>query len=530
MRFSNLATLAVVSAFAVSCTERPAATPTGPDVGLRFAKPVGGPCEAAADRAIKAQQMDLFAGAVLDEVQARWAVVEATCSPTNPDAANAALLYYVQYTISVYPDSVETPKSGSKESVFLGHWNSVFAFVGYPAPALPVGTDGPLGPEGAVGVISPTGGAREITAANAALTLAEQAATGDQRWHLFAIYPIPAGCLTGSTLAQAGPCFEVSTSPAVTPAWDPLIKVGVCEQLGAGDPLPGNVPALGHLLQTGKVEIAGQLLYPTYCADVAETNPGSWTGGFGAVMKRLAWIGKRTFGVNVAYATHGGLGGLGGTGSPFGAVDLMVFHATFSTPPNVIGQPPVAPEVGTFTQAAKAPGTILVQNSLGQYTGPLAVLSQAGGNCKNCGGLLLQGNLFSASASPSSDGVFDATWTSVQAAPSVKEAPITARDDAGREIARLSYKTVSSQNVLYYNGAAIPGAFWTRNVPQDFQIEINFTTRKTSLWIGNTLYVNSVDFYNTAAANLAQIAADFGGIDSGILGWDEIKVVRLSDH
>jgi hypothetical protein len=478
--------------------------------------------------------MDLFAGDVLKEATSRWAAVEAACSPTNADAANAALLYYVQYTISVYPNNVLNPKTGTKEFAFLNHWNTIFPWVGYPAPSLPVGANGPLGSSGAVGVIAPTGGTREIKATSAALTLAEQDSAGDQRWHLFAIYPLSAGCLAASNLAQTGPCFEFASSPVVNPGWHPLIKVGVCQPVSESQPLPGNVPALGHLLANGRVEIAGQLTYPT-CTNgrVTDANTGSWTGGFGSVMTRLAWIGRRALSVNVAYAAHGGLGGLGGGISPFQGLDLMVFHATFSTPPNVVGQQPVTPEVGTFQPInATAPGSILVQNSLGQYTGPLVVLSQAGGNCTNCGGLLLQGNLFSASGSPAADGVYEATWTSLQDAPSVKEAPFILRDNnnPAREIARLSYKTVMSSNKLYYNGAEIVGATWTTHVPQNFRIQVDLNTKKTSLWIGATQYRSNVDFYNTSAANFAQIAADFTGIDSGVMGWDEVEVVRLSDH
>lgn len=530
MRFRNVATLGVASAFALACANEPTPTATSPDISARLAKSVPGPCDAATDRTIKQQQMDLFAGDVLKQVQALWSSVEATCSPSNADAANPALLPYVQYTISVYPNNVQTPKNGSKESVFLNHWNTIFPYVGYSAPGLPTGVNGPLGANGAVGVISPTGGAREITALNAALTLADQSASGDQRWHLFAIYPVNAGCLSGTNLVQTGPCFEFGAFPQVSPGWSPLIKVGVCQPVHAGEAIPANVPALGHLLQTGKVEIAGQLLYPTYCQDIADVDTGSWTGGFGAVVKRLAWLGKRAVSVNVAYATHGGLGGLGGGISNFGGVDLMVFNATFSAPPNVIGQKPVTPEVGTFTQSAKPPGTILVQTTLGQDDDTLVVLSQAGGNCTNCQGLLLQGNLAAASGSPASDGIYEATWTSLQDGPSVKGAPFVLRDNQGKEIARLSYATVSSQNQLLYNGSLIGS--WTQHVAQDFKIVVNLNNKTTSLSINGVAITaaTNVAFYNTSAANFAQIAADFRGIDSGVMGWDNVKVVRVSDH
>ena len=533
MRFSNVAALVVATAFAFACTDRPAATATGPGASLRLTTLTGGPCNQTDDNTIRAQQVALFSAEALTTAKSRWERVEAACSPTNPDAANAALLFYVQFTLSAYPNNILTPNTGTKEDALQDHWNTIFPWVGYPAPNLPTGTNGPFGPEGALGVISRTGGDREIAAANAALRLAEQSLAGDRRWHLFAIYPLSTGCLTATNLAQGGPCFEFAAFPAVNPVWNPLIKVGVCQPLHANDPLPGNIPALGHLLANGKTEIAGSLHYPLFCQDLADANTGSWTGGFGSVMTRLAWMGRRALNPNVAYAGHGGLGGLGGGISPFSLVDLMVFHATFSTPPNVIGQQPTTPEVGTFQPiTATAPGSILVQNSLGQYTGPLAVLMQAGGNCANCGGLLLQGNLFSASGSPAADGVYQATWTSLQDKPSLKEAPFILRDDnvPAREIARLSYKTISSKNRLYYNGVAIAGVTWTQHAPQNFKIQVDLNTKKTSLWIGSTQYRSNVAFYNTSAANFAQIAADFTGIDSGTMGWDEVTVVRLADH
>jgi hypothetical protein len=30
--------------------------------------------------------------------------------------------------------------------------------------------------------------------------------------------------------------------------------------------------------------------------------------------------------------------------------------------------------------------------------------------------------------------------------------------------------------------------------------------------------------------NFTNVSADFGGIDSGVMGWDEIRVVRLQDN
>jgi hypothetical protein len=34
----------------------------------------------------------------------------------------------------------------------------------------------------------------------------------------------------------------------------------------------------------------------------------------------------------------------------------------------------------------------------------------------------------------------------------------------------------------------------------------------------------------SSTTNFTNVAADFGGIDSGVMGWDEIRVVRLQDN
>lgn len=526
MRYVTLATLAVATIGLAACEQTaPDRSPTAPDVSVAFAKSLGGTCDDARARLIATQQADLWVKPTLDEARAQFALVSASCPTANP----SAMLDYIQWTID---NRLVNRKSGATDAMLLTHWNTVFPFVGYVGNNQPSAVPTSIFTvDGAAKVIdwNTTG---ELTAANAALTSYPQLATGDQRDHLFVIYPISPNCLTGTNLRQSGPCFEFSAFPHVDPKFDPKVKVGICQPLHANEAIPLVTPALGHLEPLTRItEPTGT--YPTFCADLASTAPaGSWSGGIGNVVTRLAWLAKQAVTPKSAYAVHGGLGGLGGGLSPHGAVDLQVFNATFTN--DVAGSPPGAPETGTWTQQVKSPGTILVQNSLGQRNDKLVVLDQSGGNCAKCFGLLLQGNLYTAGPA-AAEGVYDAEWISLQDNANMKEAVFALRDSAGNDIARVTYAVRNNVNLILYNdGKNRPGIFvanWVQHAPNHFRIRVDLDADTTSLWLDGVpvALATGVPFFNTSAANFATISADFRGIDSGIMGWDEIKVTRLSD-
>lgn len=529
MRFANVASLALVAIAVAACDQQTDSNaPTSPDLSPRFGKPTAGACSAASERTISSQQADLWSKPQLDSARARFALVQASC---GTQSGKDLMLSYVQWTLD-NKSAIVTQRKGTKESNLLDHWNTTFPYVGY------VGQDQPsavpiaiFSTEGAVGVIA--GNAQgEITADNAALTSYPQNANGDQRSHLFVIYPINPNCLTGTNLRQYGPCFQFSAFPRVDPRFDPKVKVGICEPLSVNESLPLSVPALGHLSPVTRITENGGI-YPTFCGDVASNTPaGSWNDGLGGVVKRLAWLAKTAITPRSLYAVHGGLGGQSEAMSPFGAVDLDVFRATFSA--DAIGLPPVTPETGSWFQQVRSPGSILVQGSLGQQASKLVVLNQAGGNCANCGGLLLQGNLASA-GTPAVDGVYDAEFVALQDQSNMKEASFVIRDTNGREIARLTYAVRSNVNVIVYNNsqatAGTPVGNWAQSRPDQFRIRVNLNTKTTSLWFNGAPVpgASAVPFVQSNAANLASISADFTGIDSGTMGWDDVRVTRLAD-
>ena len=541
MRHVALTTIAAFTAVVaiVACEEQaPDKSLTAPDA-VSFARPIGGACDAGRARLIETQQADLWARPALDQAKALFATVASNCSAV---AGKSLMLDYIQWTI----DNRGARRTGTTDAQLLAHWNTVFPYVGYTGNDQPTAVPSTIFSTGAVGVIDGDEQG-EISVPNAAaLTSYVQDANGDARDHLFVIYPITANCLTGTNLRQFGPCFQFSAFPHVAPNFSPKVKVGICQPLHLGENFPLAKPSLGHLDPVTRItEEAGT--YPAFCDDVTATVPaGAWNQGLGNMMTRLAWYAKRVVTPKPLYAVHGGLGGLGAGLSPFGAVDLEVFSETFSS--NAVGTVPDSlAETGKWKPiTVKAPGSIIVQGSLGDVDNKLAVLNQAGGNCSNsCGGLLLQGNLFT-EGNEASAGIYDAEWVSLQAQSNMKEAVFVLRDLNGRDIARLTYAVRNNQNVILYND--IPGTrkqpgtigktvgTWTQNKKDHFRIRVvldgtTLLPRNTTLYFNGatTTALSNLPFVNTGATGLSIIAADFSGIDSGTIGWDDIKVVRLPD-
>ena len=516
MRLRTLSAVSLSCLFLAACEQDPSVSTTGP--AIRYSHTPSAPCDAALGREISQAQTALFNRATLTAARAAWAPVVNNCV-SNLAQAREQMMSYTQFVIDAYEaGNVAQPRVGTKEDAVLAHINAVFLYVGYAAPNLPVSV---FGAEGALGVIGQGSTNRELAAAHAALTVPGQAPTGDQRAHLYAIYPLTAGCLTGTNLFQNGPCFDFASHPAISPKLDPMGKVGICQPVDEDDVLPGNLPALGHRQDGGNTTITGATgIYPAFCPHDQYT--GSWTGGFSDMATRLAWLANKALGVKVAYAANGGLGGLDTDfESPFGAVDLLVFKATFTN--DAVGSTPVTPDVGTWNPVtATHPGSITVQSSLGDIGGQPVVLSQGGGNCQNCGGLHLQGNLTSAGPA-ATDGKYHVEWTSVQSSASVKGAPFVLRSSTGAEIARVTYSTVQSANVLSFNDVAF--GTWTVDESDHFEIVVDLDANTTSLKVNG----NQVATGSFTATDFASLAAEYTGIDSGVMGWDEIYVKRLAD-
>lgn len=525
-----LATLALVIA---GCD---GTAPPGPTAPFRSPAPkssvIFSACSQEGHDQSTLERSALFSGSFLTAAEILWTPVVNNCL-TNLPLAQEAMLTYIRYTIAQFnAGNVNPPTAGvpagtnfsSASAAMVNHWNTMFAYVGYAEPSLP-----PIVLEsgGTAKVITQSTPAADrelkIPAAAAMTVPVQTAGSGDVRGHLFTIYPLGPGCLTGSNLVQTGPCFQFSANPTVSPKFDPKVQEGICEPVNGENPITGVAPALGHLDES-VTKVAGPVgaPYPSDCIDGPAVAVGSWTGGLGDIAKRLAWHATQVLAVKLLYAAHGGLGGVSEELSPFSALETTVFKATFTS---AAGAGPGAPEVGlTWTQIKGPQSTILVQSSLGDLVNSPVVLNQGGGNCVTCGGLELRGTLKGAGASLPTTGRYLVTWRSLQNKPTTKDAPFVLRASNGAEIARVSYASKSSKEQLLYNGVVVGS--WTKGKQQKFEIIVDLNNHITSLGIDGVLVAQNKSFN---APNLATIAAEFSGIDAGIIGWDDISIVALPD-
>lgn len=529
MRYPRTLAL-IVAAVGFACSEPADRNVTEPALSPRVASAIlYAPCDPHLAQNIRAQIATLFGPPQLATAIALWNDVEVNCS-AHPATAKEMMLKYVQFTIDQQAaGTVKPQQSGTVARAILSNWDLTFPYVGYEAPQL---SDAVFGPDGAVGVIAQSSSHREISAEDAALSLPVQNGSGDPRGHLFSITPASHGeCLGDSNLDQYGPCFDFESFPHVTHSFSPGIKVGVCQPVGSDDQLPLDRPALGHLTHGNQVEILQQVTYPTFCEHTdAGTTHGSWNGGFNGIATRLAWLAKKGLGVRPLYAVHGGLGGVGGTLSPFGAVDLTVFVAPLNA--ESIGAFPATPRIGAWMSTIQSPASITVASSLGAYNDTVIVLS-TGTSCDHCKGPLLRGLLADSAVAHvgATYGTYDVRWVSVQGKSAIKKAPFVVRDVDGRDIATLVYSTESSHNRLRFNGVNV--GTWVQNQPQAFTIRVSMNApRRASLLIDGVPVgsATNLPFVNLAATGLGQIVADFRSQDSGIMGWAEVSARRLVDQ
>jgi hypothetical protein len=535
MRNIALAGLVALAVSAAACSDNKRPEVTAPELQPRFVTaPEPTPCQASIATNVERDQIRTFNGSALTTIQQKWQLVKDNCDPADAAKLAAAREYfmeYVRFTIVTWDSNLSGINGpgdrNAKASSITSHWNLAFNYVGYASPAL-----------ASQSLVD--GAAKVITVADLAASpnyvefgipqkaemKVPQQTGASNRGHLFVIYPTI--CPVNNIFGQSADCYEFASFPRETP-FNPPLTIGICtpENLGF------DVPKLGHY-ENGELVILQTLQYPspTFCDTPTTSVPRYGATRFLYKFNQLA---SSFFGVKRAYASHGGLGDDNiGFLSPFVPVETRMFKATFTG--NAVGTSPTVgalpdPDKGYWTKVlAQPPGSILVQNSLADISSKPVVLNQAGGNCNaNCGGLDLWGQLKTADGTTNmvSSGKYSIAWTSVQTQPSPKNAPIVIRTSGGSEIARLAYSRETSFNRLRYNGAIV-GA-WTRNVAQNFRIELDFGQARTSkLYINNTL-VATVPL-GSGATDLSKIQAEFSGIDSGIVGWDNITIDRLPDN
>jgi hypothetical protein len=539
-RFAPFVLAAIVLGIA-GCANDAARVPTAPirSPSLR-ASVIFSACSSQGHDQSNAERDALFSEPYLTEARNLWNPVKDNCN-SNLGVAREAMLTYVQFTIDALraghvnlpaPDVPPGTDFPSREAALVNHWNTMFAYVGYPEPGL---LPDVLLAGGAAGVITQGTENRELKIPSAAaMTVPVQdGESGDTRGHLFSIYALTGPCLGSGNMTQTGPCFQFSANPKVDPRFDPKVKVGICEPVAANQPIPGAIPALGHE-DGGVTNIAAPVgIYPTDCIDLGtEASAGSWTGGLGDIALKLASIAGRVVGVTPAYAAHGGLGGVSEEFSPFGAVDLLLFKATFTNdgpphPPKT--NPPLGPpDVGSWFFDFKKPSEIKVEKKFGDLLDMPVTLDYKPEDkkCGGCVGLTLRGIV--TNGNTAGNGRYQVTWWSLSNGPDEDAAAIVLRDSGLREICRVSYASTKKPkaDVLQYNGVNV--GTWSKGDKQRFDVIVDLGAGTTSLSINGVPVASAQGFVNGGVINLASIAAEFAG-DTKKIGWDDITIVRLPD-
>jgi hypothetical protein len=603
-RLHGLAELVLVAmtALAAACSDvdKPVRAPTDP---TSLAKGGGGgtldPCSDSLARQVSIEIGDLFSGNAASLARARFRTIQDNCVTNRTAAVNHTAGYRPDNTVGYYGWFITLTsddfQSADHAAAAATHFRTLAQYVGLSTQFYPAN----FTPDGAIGVCKTDATLPcEIVTGYDILTGEDDE---DKHWAGIWVPPgalpstpsvtPPSGPITGYTFAIAPTlsidckrdnldfvpwCFQFTVTPN-TAFQDPFVTLKVCQKnvLSIVDDTDEEQEYYDRLVIAHPTPETLDPLKRIEVYQDAQTNPFTKTFNCnvsdppgtvatldpGILMDGLAWLNRaagavaHTLAPDPLYAYHTGSTVKSKSLSPIGAVDPLIFRATFNDSLNNVGSPPnPLADKGTWTTIQFVnPGSITVQASLGAYPDTLVVLSQGGGACTNCGSLVLEGTVAGNPPGTFADtGIYDASWVSVQNKPSVKRAPFELRDHNNVVIARLSYSTESSVNILRYNEKVLD-QHWVTGQPDSVVINVNFTTRQTTLKIkhaGGTYapatYASNHSavtegFYNKKrnnkgvdvnagpAADLAKIAADFTGIDAGIMGWARIEIIRRSD-
>lgn len=519
---------------AYGCSESSSRAPTQPRADIAPATVL--PCDKTLATQITAQISVLFSSSVQKSVSSSWKTVQQTCPKSLPDAVTA-MLNLVQLSIDLFHGG--SVVAASPEQSLIAWWGMLFTYVGQQLGPL---SPAVLDPPGAAAVCG-AAGCGLITGDTLAGLLVPLNAVGET--HLFTIAPASCNPVVATTnLDLVPPCYDYSVNPVTT--FSVPVTVTICQEIATVATVFGRAQ-IGHLVTvpTGVVKLtpkAGNPFPGVICPDAAlgAASPPSrslyvnaWRG-----VVHLASSALSFFAPTPLYATHTSLSGGTKSFSTFGAVDPLVFLADFNNAGNVVGSPPGPPEKGTWTQIVQPPGSILVQSSISDLTTQPVVLNQAGGNCgTSCGVLQLTGTVHgignATQTAPATVGTYVVSWRSVESKPSIKDVPFVLRSSDSSVVARLEYLPGqgAQSGPIAYNGAPLQGVTWQQNVTQSFAITVNLDARTTSLSIGGqpVAGAQNVPFATSTASDLQSFGAELSGIDAGVLGVDDVKIIRTAD-
>lgn len=524
--------VAAVIIVAACSPDQPANQPLAPTIPSLAQ---GHQCSGSLASEIYKQQKALFTGDALTALQAQFDAFKDAC----PDVTTAQLLTYLG---SVAGYGAPTT-NGNYAQGLVDHWSSVVLYVTNTTVTWPSSV---LTGDALVGGV-PDGGAKVLNAGDEMTTFDGQAGlalpsdlTSPTGPHLFTFQPVAGSyCDAGTSLRINGRCYDITDYPDGG-TYSPPATLTLCLHTNPG------ATAIGHARSGFGTEVLPGGPNLTFsCSHDSETEFAAFLKKGGPLGRMLAnaydYLAPRSL-----FADDAGESGSIGLFSLVGGVLNDIFADNFDDPTD-FNDGVDTPDLGdAWTINTTSPGYIQIQDALGDLSGGVVVLSQGQGACTNCPVFRLLGTRVNSSQSETV-GSYDVKWTSLQNKPSVKEAPFVVLNgstgtEADREIARMSYVTVSSQNRLLFkvpgNGntvTTIDVGAWVQNVHQDFTINVNLNVLNDAYDNTVSLSINGVpvaaaqNIPAPRATSLKQIGYILNGIDAGIIASDNWHATRLAD-
>lgn len=547
MRRSAFAVLGIASILVfAACTDRPndraPLLPTGPSLAKG-----GSQCSGGLAAAIARDQDDLFTDAQMDVLGPLWDAIKAECVAGNT-APSATLLTYLEQVAQYRGDD-------NRAQDLVDHWGQVTLYATGSAinRSYRVLTSGVVVPEAE----GERGGGADVLDGAAASPLYDlEMTTFDGQAgvkisdgqtplgpYLVTMDPDPLACPNTALNPASDDCYNVQFYPPVT-NFDPKIDVGMCIFGGASP-----TTAVLHAEDGFGTEVlpdgdtfpwAGGTCHQTH--SVMNTWLGREAGPLGRALARaIDYLRPQPL-----IAGDAGESGETDAASPFGTGLLEIIKDDFQE----LGP---APDIGDlWTITTQHPGFVRINEAgVGDMPGPVVELSQGQGACTNCPLFQLLATRENGTT-PEGVGIYEVSWTSLQAGSNLKEAPfvILNAGNSNNEIARLSYTRVNSQTqplifTVYGNGNSVQTfnvGSWTQNEKQDFKVTVRLNTLNPGLSKTVSLSIDGVPFdfdpspavqaFNISApraTQLKQIGYVLTKIDAGTMVSDDWKVIRLAD-
>ena len=465
-----------------------------------------------ASQIAKEQKALPISAIALSDLQDKFKVIKNSC----PNVTQTMALNYIDAVIGW----ATLPTSFTNATKFLTHWKSVTNYTTGTGLVLP---EAVLQAQGGAAVLNP--GETMTTFDNRARLQVPLGSTpGGPHLYTFEKQSSTNVCAAATSQNVTSVCYNLQDYPHET-SYTPKSILTICLRTGG---LQGN-RGIGHVKAGFGTEVLPFTPAGFFdCSTIPHDEVASWLRLEGGPLGRVVASAYDYLRPKPLFADDAGESGSIGSFSLVGGVIEEIFFDDISEYDGI-------PDIGdSWADTATSPGYIRFEPSLGNLTGGVVVLSQGQGACPNCPVFSLLGTRVN-SAEADSSGTYEITWTSVQDQPSVKEGPFVVLNNDSLEIARVSYVSRGNNDVIMFKvgNDSTDVTTWNNGFSQNFKLTVSLkkaqaphTPFTVSLSVDGGTAVTKT---SANAFTLKQIGYILTGIDAGIIGAKNFKIVRVAD-